>query len=101
MKKILIAASAALLLAGCSTGPGKGEVEEALGVFFQQAVGTTPAFEDLQVGECKAPSSGPGYACSVTGKATITMGSRSQTENLVGTFLFEEIDGEWKVMGRM
>ena len=38
MKKILIAASAALLLAGCSTGPGKGEVEEALGVFFQQAV---------------------------------------------------------------
>ena len=98
MKKILMAATAAVLLSACAAGPGKGDVEGALGRYVEEAGGADPVFEDLEVGKCEEAS--PGYACSVTGKLTVAMGRRTQTDNLVGTFVFDEVDGEWRVVGQ-
>ncbi|MDH5824219.1 hypothetical protein QFW77_14655 [Luteimonas sp. RD2P54] len=100
MKTMLLAAMAALLLAGCAGGPGKGEVEEAVRAFVEQTGGNTK-LEELEVGECKEASGRAGYACSVTGRATIRMAGHSQATALVGTFVLEEIGGQWKVTGRL
>jgi len=96
-----MAAIAALLLAGCAGGPGKGDVEEALRLYVKQAAMVEPTFEDLQVGKCKESGSGPGYACSVTGKMSIPMGRGTQTENMVGTFVFDKVDGQWRVVAQL
>ncbi len=101
MKTILMAAIAALLLTGCSGSPGKGDVEDALSQFALDAGGTDPRFEDLEVGDCKEAGSRPGYACSVTGKLTMAIGRSIQTNDLVGTFVFDEVDGQWRVVGQL
>lgn len=88
-----------LLLVGCSAGPGKGDVEKALGQFFQQNAGIEPTFDDLEIGKCEKPDTGPGYACSVSGTAQFTLGTRTQSESLTGTFVFDEVGGQWKVVG--
>ena len=51
MKRIWML-SVAALLAACSGGPGNGDVEKALAVYFKEATGTTMTFEGLKVGEC-------------------------------------------------
>lgn len=101
MKTILMTAIAALLLAGCAGGPGKGDVEEAMRLYVQEAAGVVPTFEDLEVGKCKESGSGPGYACSVTGKMSVPRGRGTQTENMVGTFVFDKVDGQWRVVAHL
>jgi hypothetical protein len=44
MKKLWMVSSA-VLLAACSGGPGSGDVEKALTVYFKEATGTTMTFE--------------------------------------------------------
>lgn len=99
MKKIAMTALLAVALTSCTSGPGKGEVEEALGQFFQQTAGVRPSFEDLKVGGCQKAEGGPGYACSVSAIAVFNAGSRAQREPLTNTFVFDEVGGHWKVIG--
>lgn len=98
MKKLWIVFAAALL-AACSGGPGNGDVEKALAVYFKEATGTTMAFERLKVGECSR-GDGPGYACSVTGTARYQIGTRTEQQQLVGTFVIDKVDGTWTVVDR-
>ena len=85
----------ALLLGGCSAGPGKGDVEKALVQFYQQNAGIEPTLEGLEVGSCEEADSGPGYACSISGSAML----RNQPYPLPGTVVFDEVGGQWKVIG--
>lgn len=98
MKKIVMTAALALVLAGCSGGPGKSDVEQALGQFFEQAAGVKPVFEDLEVGGCEKAGESPGYACSVSATAVLDAGGRTQREPLSRTFVFDEVGGQWKVV---
>lgn len=99
MKKIVMTAALALVLAGCSGGgPGKSDVEQALGQFFEQAAGVKPVFEDLEVGGCEKAGEGPGYACSVSATVVLDAGGRTQREPLSRTFVFDEVGGHWKVV---
>jgi len=98
MKK-LWTLSAAALLAACSGGPGKGDVEKALTVYFKEATGTTMTFERLKVGECVRGDS-PGYACSVTGTARYQIGTRIEQQQLVGMFVIDKVGGNWTVVDR-
>lgn len=98
MKK-LWTLSAAALLAACSGGPGSGDVEKALAVYFKEATGTTMTFERLKVGECVRGES-PGYACSVTGTARYQIGTRNEQQQLVGTFVIDKVGGNWTVVDR-
>ncbi|MCD9030859.1 hypothetical protein LDO32_03805 [Luteimonas sp. Y-2-2-4F] len=100
MKKIVMTTALAVVLASCSGGgPGKSDAEQALGQFFEQNAGVKPSFEDFKVGSCEKSESGPGYACSVTGTAEFALGSRKQREPLTGTFVFDRVGSEWKVVG--
>ncbi len=98
MKK-LWTLSAAALLAACSGGPGSGDVEKALTVYFKEATGTTMTFEHLKVGDCVRGDS-PGYACSVTGTARYQLGTRIEQQQLVGTFVIDKVGGNWTVVDR-
>lgn len=99
MKKIAMVAFVGMALSGCSAGPGKGDVEEALTQFIQQNAGVQPTFEGLEIGECKKPESGPGYACSVSGTAKFQLGTRTQSEQMAATYIFDKVGGDWKVVG--
>lgn len=98
MKKLWTLSATALLVA-CSGGPGSGDVEKALAVYFKEATGTTITFERLKVGEC-VRGDGPGYACSVTGTAGYQLGTRIEQQQLVGTFVIDKVDGTWTVVDR-
>lgn len=100
MKKIvIIAALAVLALAGCAGGgPGKSDVEQAMGQFFEQAAGVKPTFENLEVGTCEKAGDAPGYACSVSATVVLDAGGRTQREPLSRTFVFDEVGGQWKVV---
>lgn len=96
---LLIPAALVLALAACTGGgPSKSEAEEALGQFFQQAAGVRPTFEDLALGDCEQAGEGPGYACSVSATVVLDAGGRVQREPLSRTFMFDELDGQWKVV---
>ncbi|MFV7423730.1 hypothetical protein ACNPNN_11715 [Stenotrophomonas geniculata] len=98
MKKFWLVSVVALLVA-CSGGPGKSDVEKALAVYFKQLTGTTMTFEHLKVGEC-VRGDGPGYACSVAGTAQYQIGTRTQQQQLVGTFVLDKVGGTWTVVDR-
>lgn len=99
MKKIVMAAALVLAMAGCSGGgPGKSDIEEALGQFFEQAAGVKPTFENLEVGNCEKADDSPGYSCSVSAMAVLDAGGRVQREPLSRTFVFDEVGGQWKVV---
>lgn len=88
-----------LMLAACAAGPGKGDVEQALAGFFEQTAGTRPTFEGLEVGRCQKAEGGPGYACAVSGQARFAVNGRVQQEPLTGTFVFDRVGDQWKVVG--
>lgn len=102
MKKTAAAmstAALALMLTACTGGgPSKSEAEQALGQFFQQAAGVRPTFENLALGDCEKAGEGPGYACSVSATVVMDAGGRVQREPLSRTFVFDELDGQWKVV---
>lgn len=102
MKRIATALSItvlALTLTACTGGgPSKGDAEEALAQFFHQAAGVRPTFEDLALGDCDKAGEGPGYACSVSATVVLDAGGRVQREPLSRTFVFDELDGQWKVV---
>lgn len=95
----LITSALALMLTACTGGgPSKSEAEQALGQFFQQAAGVRPTFENLALGDCERAGEGPGYACSVSATVVLDAGGRVQREPLSRTFVFDELDGQWKVV---
>jgi len=96
--KTMTAATLALALAACSAGPGQGDVEHALGAFFEQHAGAKPTFENLEVGSCQKAEGSPGYACAVNGQARFDLGGRKQREKLTGTFLLDKVGGRWTVI---
>lgn len=99
MKRIATAIALTLTLSACTGGgPNKGEAEEALAQFFQQAAGVRPTFEDLVLGDCDKAREGPGYVCSVSATVVLDAGGRVQREPLSRTFVFDELDGQWKVV---
>lgn len=98
MKKLWMV-SATVLLAACSGGPGSSDVEKALTAHFKEVTGTTMTFERLKVGECVRGDS-PGYACSVTGNARYQLGTRTEQQQLIGTFVIDKVDGTWTVVDR-
>lgn len=97
--KTMTVATLVLALAACSAGPGKGEVESALGAFFEQNAGAKPIFEGLEVGSCQRSEGSPGYACAVSGQAQFDLGGRKQRETLTGTFVLDKVGGRWTVIG--
>ncbi|MGY5979454.1 hypothetical protein ACS9ZN_11715 [Stenotrophomonas pavanii] len=98
MKRIWML-SVAALLAACSGGPGNGDVEKALAVYFKESTGTTMTFERLKVGEC-VRGDNPGYVCSVTGTARYQIGTRTEQQQLVGTFVIDKVGGTWTIVDR-
>lgn len=98
MKKLWMVSAVALLVA-CSGGPGSGDVEKALAVYFKEATGTTMTFEHLKVGDCVRGDSS-GYACSVTGTARYQIGTRIEQQQLVGMFVIDKVGGNWTVVDR-
>lgn len=96
MKKTTVAL-AALMLAACSSGPSTGAMEEALLAWMHENADKSVEIQEFKNGDCAKSESLPGYACSVQAKVTY-LGGRNDT--VQGTFVFDEIDGKWKVVGR-
>lgn len=97
MKK-LTATIAVLMLAGCSSGPSDGAMEEALLAYVKDNADSSATIENFKAGECSKGGDKPGYTCSVSADFTIMQGS--QRDQLQGAFTFDKIDGTWKVVGR-
>lgn len=97
MKKIT-AALAVMLLAGCSSGPSSDAMEEALLDWMHQIADRSATIEEFSHGDCTERGDSPGFACSVQARITY-MGGRQQ-DTMEGTFVFDKIDGKWKVVGR-
>ena len=95
----VLVAGFALVLVACSAGPGKRDVEQTLGVFFEQHAGAKPAFEGLDVGRCQKAEGSPRYVCAVSGQARFDLGERIQRETVTGTFVLDKVGGRWTVIG--
>lgn len=97
MKKTM-AALAALMLAACSSGPSKGAMEEAFLTWMHENADKSVEIREFKNGDCEKSDTQPGYACSLQAKVTARRGAYNDTVR--GTFIFDQIDGEWKVVGR-
>ena len=95
MKKIA-GAVALLMLAGCSSGPSSSAMEEAF-LNYMHDNDTSATIDEFKHGDCAKANDKPGYACSVQAKITYMRGANHDT--MEGTFVFDKIDGEWKVVG--
>lgn len=102
MKNIWMAAAAVAILVGCSGAPGAGEVEDAFGEFLQQQ-NPDATMEDFALGECRAMDERAGYACSITATVTypVGFGVPAAPRPLTSTFVFEQIEDQWRVMGKL
>ena len=98
MKKIAVVV-AVLALAGCSSGPPSGDMEKAVLNWVHENADTSAEIQEFKTGDCAKSDSQPGYACAVQANITYMKGSRNDT--MKGTFVFDKIDGEWSVVGRI
>lgn len=88
----------ALMLAACSSSPPTGAMEEALLNWMHDNADKSVEIQEFKSGDCAKGGSQPGYACSVQAKITY-LGGRNDT--VQGTFVFDKIDGDWKIIGRI
>ena len=96
MKKIA-GVVAVLLLAGCSAGPSDGAMKDAF-LNYMHENDPSSTIDQFSHGDCKKSESQPGYACSVQANVTYMKGANQAT--MEGVFVFDKVDGDWKVVGR-
>lgn len=95
MKKLTIALCV-LVLSGCAAGPSKGEMEQALLTWMHENASKSMVIDDFKAGSCAKSESQPGYSCSLQAAVSHTGGK----DTVQGTFVFDQIEGDWKVVGR-
>lgn len=98
MKQLVIAVMLAAGLTACSgSGPSKGDIESALEHYVRDNGWNDAKVQNVKSGECKESTASSGYACTVNFRALANNGRFN--EEMSGSFVFDEIDGDWRVAG--
>lgn len=97
MKKIA-GVVALLLLAGCSSGPSNSAMEGAFLTFLHEN-DPSASIDEFKHGDCAHSGDKPGYTCSVQAKITYMKGANKA--DMEGNFVFDKIDGDWKVISQV
>ena len=96
MKK-LVGATVLLVLSGCSARPSSSAMEDAYLKYLQEN-DSSITIEQFKHGDCAKAGNQPGYACSVQADITYMRGANHTT--MEGTFVFDKIGGDWKVVSQ-
>ena len=101
MRALTLAAAtfAAITIVGCSSGPSHGEMEAALKRGLEATTGAEITVNDVKFGDCEKAEGRPGYACSATGSVGFNIMGMSQEMPVNATMVFDEIDGDWRLVG--